>query len=248
MRHIFRLTGALALCMLTGDRALAQAVPAPLQMAAECAPRATTAPTPVDALRLVGAQGSVARALFGNGDLVIVGGGGAHGVQLGQQFFVRRSTPTRAASGPRAVSTVGRIRVVAVNDTTTIALVELACDGLLAGDHLEAYVAPVVPADANRADTSGELDFTAPGRILFGDNARTTGATGDFMVTDVGEQQGAAPGMRFAIYRDVRAAGVPLAAIGEAIVVFTAPDTSVMRVTLTRDAIYSGDLLIPRRK
>ena len=64
----------------------------------------------------------------------------------------------------------------------------------------------------------------------------------------VGEIRGAAPGTRFAIYRNVNVAGLPLAAVGEAIVVFADPETSVVRLTRVRDAIYSGDLLIPRRR
>jgi hypothetical protein len=119
---------------------------------------------------------------------------------------------------------------------------------LLTGDHLEAYVSPSLPPGADRTDTQAEPDFSAPGRLLFGDNERTTGATGDFMVTDIGETRGAAPGMRYAIYRNVNVPGVPLAVVGEAIVVFADPETSVVRLTRTRDAVYSGDLLIPRRR
>ena len=245
MKHILRLVVALAL--MTSTAAVAGAQNA-LRMAAACAPRAVTAPPSIDALRLIGAQGSVVRQLFGAGDLVVIGGGRARGVELGQQYFVRRQASGRNRTGPHAVSTAGWIRVVAVDDTTSIALVDFACDGLFAGDHLEPYVAPAIPPDANLTDTQGELDFSAPGRLLFGDNERTSGGTGDFMVTDVGETRGAAPGMRFAIYRNVNVPGLPLAAVGEAIVVFADPETSVVRLTRTRDAIYSGDLLIPRRR
>ena len=245
MKHIIRFAVAFALMTSTATVAAAQNA---LQLGAGCAPRAAAALPPVDALRLIGAQDSVARQLFGPGDLVIIGGGRARGVALGQQFFVRRPAQGTSRRGPRAVTTSGWIRVVAVDDTTAIALVDFACDGLLAGDHLEAYVPPALPLDANRTDTQGELDFSAPGRLLFGDNERTAGATGDFMVTDIGETRGAAPGMRFAIYRDVNAPGLPLAVVGEAIVVFTDAETSVVRLTRTRDAIYGGDLLIPRRR
>jgi hypothetical protein len=247
MKHIIRFAVAFALMTSTASVAAAQNA---LQLAAGCAPRAATLPPPIDALRLIGAQDSVARQLFGSGDLVIIGGGLARGVALGQQFFVRRPAALGGGSrrGPRAVTTSGWIRVVAVDDTTAIALVDFACDGMLAGDHLEAYVAPALPLDANRTDTQGEPDFSAPGRLLFGDNERTAGATGDFMVTDIGETRGAAPGMRFAIYRNVNVPGLPLAVVGEAIVVFADPETSVVRLTRTRDAIYSGDLLIPRRR
>lgn len=253
MRHLTRFAGAFTLTFSMAALAAAQNVSPPVQTAAACAVHALTTPVPIDALRLIGAQDSVGRALFGAGDLVVVAGGQARGVQLAQQFFVRRPTrPTvqgyGAGSGLRAATTAGWVRVVAVNDTTAIAIVEFACDGLLAGDYLDPYVAPVIPPDAERTDTSGEPDFSMPGRVLFGDNERSAGATGDFMVTDVGEARGAAPGARFAIYRNVGVAGLPLAAVGEAVVVFVDPQTSVVRLTRTRDAIYTGDLVVPRQR
>ncbi len=246
MKHILRF--AVALALMTSTAAVAGAQNA-LRMAAACAPRAVTGAAPsTDVLRLIGAQATVARQLFGAGDLVVVNGGRTRGMELGQQYFVRRPASSRSRTGPRAVSTTGWIRVVAVDETTSIALVDFACDGLLAGDHLEPYVVPDIPLDADRTDTHGELDFSASGQLLFGDNERTVGAVGDFMVTDVGETRGAAPGTRFAIYRNLNVAGLPLAAVGEAIVVFADPETSVVRLTRVRDAIYSGDLLIPRRR
>jgi hypothetical protein len=68
------------------------------------------------------------------------------------------------------------------------------------------------------------------------------------MVADIGQSQGATPGARFAIYRDVHRAGLPLAAVGEAIVVSAGSDTSLVRLTQTIDAVQTGDLLIPRKK
>ena len=245
MNHTLRVAVALALMTSTAAAAGAQNA---LRMAAACAPRAVTAGPSIDVLRLIGVQDSIPRHLFGAGDLVVIDGGRARGLALGQQYFVRRPARNRSLTGTRAVSTAGWIRVVAVDESTSIALVDFACDGLLAGDHLEPYLAPAIPVDTDRTDTQGELDFSAPGRVLFGDNERTVGGVGDLMVTDVGETRGAAPGSRFAIYRNVNVPGLPLAAVGEAIVVFTDPETSVVRLTRTRDAIYGGDLLIPRRR
>ena len=68
------------------------------------------------------------------------------------------------------------------------------------------------------------------------------------MVADVGQGQGAVPGTRFAIYRDLRQAGLPLAALGEGIIVSVGSDTSLVRVTQATDAVQTGDLLIPRKK
>jgi hypothetical protein len=65
---------------------------------------------------------------------------------------------------------------------------------------------------------------------------------------DIGQSQGVTPGVRFAVYRDMHDAGLPLAAVGEGIVVSVGSDTSLLRLTQTIVAVETGDLLIPRKK
>lgn len=220
----------------------------PIQVAAACAPLPASS-LPDDPLRIVGAQDVVPRTLYGGGDLVVIGGGSDRGLQPDQRYYVRRE-PLKDAryTGPRGATTSGWIRIVAVNETTAIAIVEFACDGVVRGDVLQPYADPVLPPDADRTDTTGEPDFDAAGRVLFGDNERTTGAAGDFLVTDLGGMKGLAPGSRLAIYRNLRVDGVPLAAIGEAVVVSVDSEFSVIRVTRARDAVTAGDLVVPRRR
>ena len=198
----------------------------------------------------MGAQDSAPRSLFGTRDLLIIGAGTGRGVALGQQFVIRRAPASGGlhVAGPRAIGTAGWLRIVAVNETTSIGTVEFACDGIQRGDYLEPYFEPILPANLDRTDTTGELDFSTPAHVLFGDDERLTGAVGDFMVIDAGLSHGAEPGARFAIYRDLNVNGVPLTPVGEAIVVHASADTAVVRLTMTRDAVQKGDLLIPRRK
>ncbi len=216
---------------------------------ANCAPAAGGGAVPVGALRLVGGQTLEPRSMFAPGDLLVIGGGSAQGVQLGQQFFVRRARDwgMRKSAGIHAVNTVGGIRIVAVNSGTAIASIDFACEALMVDDFLVPYVEPVLPPNVMHTDTSGELDFSSPGHILFGDDDRSTAGAGSFMVADIGSGRGATPGARLAVYRDLGVPGLPLEAVGEAIVVFAGPDTSVVRFTLTRDAVITGDLLVPHR-
>jgi hypothetical protein len=197
----------------------------------------------------VGGQTQEPWTIFGPHDLLVVGGGSAQGVQLGQQFFLRRAHDPgmEKNTGIHAVNTVGVIRIVAVNNSTAIASVDYACDALSVDDFLVPYVEPVLPPNAAHTDTSGELDFSAPGHLIYASDDRVTDGVGGFMVADIGANKGAAPGARFAVYRDTGSAGVPLVAVGEAIVVSAGPDTSVVRVTLARDAVASGDLLVPHK-
>jgi hypothetical protein len=221
-----------------------------VQMAAACAPRAASMPPGAAALRVIGAQDTVPKALYGSRDLLIISAGTSSGIQLGQQFFIRRPTLSqdRMVNGMHAVNTTGWLRIVAANETTAIGLVDFACAGIEIGDYLETYAEPELPAGADKRDSAGQLDFTATARLLFGEDGRRTEGTGRFMVSDAGSAKGSMPGSRFAIYRDLEQPGVPLAFVGEAIAVFSDNDTSVVRITFARDAVRTGDLLVPRRQ
>lgn len=222
----------------------------PLQVSAACAiPAALEVPRARD-LRVVGGQLPEPRAVFGPRDLLVISGGTHAGLRLGQRFFLRRPVTYGAPSlrRARAVRTSGWIRIVALDGDRAIAAVDVACGDILQGDYLDRFVAPVVPDGADRTDASGEPDFASLGRILFGYDESRTGAPGDFMLIDRGSGQGVVPGDRLAIYRDHRTAGMPLAPIGEGVVMSTAPATAVIRLTLARDAIETGDLVVPRRR
>ena len=229
----------------------AQELPAPITTAASCAPRASgVGPLSPDLPQIVGAQDTSARSLYGPRDLVIINAGTAKGVQAGQRFFVRRRIVSgyENKTGRHAAVTAGWLSITAVNDNTSIGRIDFACDGIQQWDYLEPWAAPALPPGADRVDASGALDFSSPSRVLFGDYGRLTGGPGDMMLADIGQGQGASPGARYAIYRDVKVPGVPLAAVGEAIVISVGDTTSLLRLTQARDAISSGDLLIPRKR
>ncbi len=250
-QRIFVVTALLA---LAASAARAQA-PAdsltPLQLSVACAlPPATSTGPPADAFRVIGTQDTVPRALFGERDLLVLNGGSTKGVQLGQQFFIRRREGfglAYANRSPHAVRTAGWIRVVAVNETTAIATVEHGCGAIMEGDYLDPFVAPSVPPGSDRADMSGTPDFEALGRVLFGDQERRAGATGEYMMIDQGTDQGVSPGAHFAVYRDLGPSGFPLASIGELTVVSTGQTLAVARITRARDAVQSGDFVVPRK-
>jgi hypothetical protein len=134
-----------------------------------------------------------------------------------------------------------------MNDASAIASIDHLCDAIAQGDYLEPFVAPVVPAEADRDDPSGDPDFTALGHVVSGDENRQIGGAGDLMLIDRGTDQGVRPGLRYAIYRDVRATGMPLAPVGEAVVLSAGSTMSLTRITRSRDAVVSGDYVAPRR-
>jgi hypothetical protein len=234
-----------------GASVYAQSAPAlsASDVAVACAPSMTVVPERplVHSLRIVGAQDTVPRTLFGMRDLVVITGGASEGVQLDQRYAIRRAVVFgRSSRGQlQTIHTTGWLRIVAVNDSTAIALVEQVCDGVVAGDYLEPFVAPA-PVAGGQINTAANLDFSSLARVLFGDEGRLLAGPGDFMMLERGDVD-IAPGARVAVYRDLRTTGVPLAAIGEGVIVTVTNGTPVMRITATRDAVRSGDYVVPHK-
>jgi len=239
-----------SIAFATAGTASAQTEPramTPFETAVACAPPASLQRPDGPTLRVAGVQDTVSRDVYGQGDLLIINGGTSAGVQLGQAFYVRRPIVAGTASGPRGIMTLGWIRVVAVNDTTSIATIEHFCDAINRLDYLEPYAPPTVLAGLDRDDPTGDLDFGSLGRVLSGIENREIAGRGEWLMIDRGADQGVAPGTRFAVYRDLHGDGLPLASVAEGVVVSTAKTTSVARITRSRDAVTSGDYVVPRK-
>ena len=219
----------------------------PLEVAVACGPPPTLEMA-ADPLRVVGAQDTVRRVVFNTNDLLVVGGGTDKGVQLGQQFYIRRPIITGSDRvHPKGLLTLGWASVVAVNEKTAIVKLDHFCGAIYSGDYLDPYTAPEVPAVVEHDDSTGELQFDALSRIVGGNENQSSGGLGSLMLIDRGAEQDTQAGMRFAVYRDVRTAGMPLAAVGEGVVLAVGKSMSVARITKSRDAIIAGDYIVPRK-
>ena len=242
-----------AACALAASGAAAQTADklTPVQIAVACAPPPVVASVPTEASRIIGSQDSVNRNVFGTPEVLIVSGGTDRGMVLGQEYFVRRvarTAETYRDKLPHQVYTVGWLRVVAVNETTTIASVDHACGDILVGDFLEPFQMPELPpGDITAVDTTHEPDFTSISKVLYGSEARRSGGAGEFMLIERGMNQDVAVGGSYAIYRDLKMAGTPLSSIGEATVVSVGPTMALIRINRSRDAVFSGDLAVPRK-
>lgn len=251
MQAFHLVLSAWSVLFLAGAPAAAQDVTpmTPLEIEVACSPPPSLDGPPAHVLQVIATQDNVPRKLGGNRDLFVINGGTLAGVQLGQQFFIRR--PNRFGTSSKAVSlgvrTLGWIRIVAVNDSTAIAAVEHACGGIIEHDYLAPYVAPVIPLGAERDAPSGQPDFTSLARVLIGDEDRQATGAGDYVLIDRGAAQGLMPGTRLSLYRDVRTPGMPLANVGEAVVISAGPVISLTRITRARDAVISGDYVAIRK-
>jgi len=203
-----------------------------------CAPVGLPAP-PVKSMVVLGGY-THGRVMFGPGEAVILGGG--QDVQKGQQYFVRRLVVDGAVKQPKegalyGVHTVGWVTVIDVKEAMTIATVTHACDGILEGDYLEPFVAPVAPPSS----LAGAPDYEHAGRILLADEGRQAGSAGMIMLMDRGLEEGVRAGQVLTIFRETLNGQGPIIDVGRGLVLSTSAKSSVVRIDSSRDAVYLGD-------
>jgi hypothetical protein len=207
-----------------------------------CAPISLPAP-PVGGLRVL--AGYVhGRIMFGPGEALIVNAGTSQGIQPGQRYFVRRHvrdafTPAYLDFVPVSVHTAGWVTIVEAKENMAVATVTHACDGVIEGDYLEPYVDPVVPTAAT---VGGAPDFEHPGRIVMADERRQTGYPGLLMLLNRGSDHGVRAGQAITIYRETLNGQGPILDVARATVLSVRPQTALVRIDSSREAVYIGDL------
>ena len=182
------------------------------------------------------------KKMFGPGETILINAGTGKGLRAGQHFFVRRVVQDRHAEQtaeiqPKSIHTAGWVTIVETQADVSVANVEEACDGVQEGDYLE----PLVLPEPTAAVPEGVPDFTRPGQVILGDDRRQLGATGSLMVVDRGTDHGVRSGQRLSIFRSTGDGTGPVVTIGEAIVVSTQAESSLMRIQKSREAIQVGD-------
>jgi hypothetical protein len=205
---------------------------------------------PSPRLVIKGVHSAENRSITAAGGEVMIGRFADDGLAPGQRFVVRRlqGNPKdfpRPEEGFGAIRTAGWVTVTAVNEWNARATVDYACDGIRAGDYLEAYTPPTLPASATEML---KPDFSERASILRGADTREMFGDGDVFNFDRGTAHGVTTGMRFAVYRDHRDGLMPLVYIADAVVVEPGETTSKAVVVKAVDAAIVGDSVIPRRQ
>jgi hypothetical protein len=222
---------------------------APRDMAGELACGARAAGTPPDMSIRVAPGREKGKSLFGPHEMLVIKAGTAQGMKIGQEYYVRRVIPDRFVHPvgdnvkTSSVHTAGWVRIVDASADSAIAEVVKACDAIEEGDYLEAFVKPEVPVTIK----DGEPDFANPGHVMLGDDRRQMAAQGDLMVLDRGSDHGIRAGQRFTIFRTTGGGTGPVARIAEATALVVHPETSVIRIDKTSDAVNVGDLVAIHR-
>jgi hypothetical protein len=224
-------------------------VPAPASAAADlaCAPFLTYA-QPKSQLRVTGSQDTYVKEMMGPGDTLVLNAGLDKGVQVGQEYFVRRVTRSFGARGPDAnhplsVHTAGRVTIVNSEPNLSLATITHACEGVLLNDFLD----PFVPPTLAETPIDGTPQFEHLGHVMLGDEGRRIVGNGEFITIDRGSDHGLVTGQRLTVFRDKRGSQGPLVEIGTVITVSVRPDNATVQVLEVRDAVMRDDLVAIRR-
>jgi hypothetical protein len=213
-----------------------------------CGARAVAAPVDMS-LRIRGGR-ERGKSLFGPGDALVITGGTPETVKVGQEYYVRRVVPDRFVAPGRdgattsSIHTAGWVRIVEVHGDSAVATISKVCDAIEEGDYLEPFLKPTVPSTA--AGT-GDPDFSDPGRLVLGDERRQMAAQGDMMVLDRGSDHGLRAGQRLTVFRNTAGGTGPVARIAEATAMVVHPETTIIRIDKTTDAVVVGDLVAIHR-
>jgi hypothetical protein len=215
-----------------------------------CAPAAAV-DQPQTGLRITGGQDSFVRRIYGPGDLVTINAGVKNGIEVGQEYYVRRLQVDRrgpvSPKSPGIVRTTGWIKVYSVDerDQLSLATITHACDTIEVGDYLEPFKLPVVPTVSTDRPKPERDNY---GKVLVGSDRRTSFGKGDYFVINRGTDHGIEVGSQFVLYRDKKMDENFLFAIGEGIATEVKENTTTVVVTQSLSAIASGDYVALRRE
>ena len=200
-------------------------------------------------LRITGGQDSFVRRIHAPGDLVTINAGKKNGIEVGQEFYVRRMQISNQAAvtrdTPANIRTVGWIRVYAVDDEWSLVTVTHACDTIEIDDFLEPFALPELPPVSKDRPKPQRGNYAL---VVSGDDRRLSFGTGDYFVINQGSDHGIEKGSQFVVYRNKNQKENFLYELGEAVAVEVKPENTTLHVTMAIDAIQKGDLVALRRE
>ncbi len=229
-----------------GPAAAAAHLPAEV-LALACAPKAALE-VPNTPLRVTGGQDSFVRHSHAPGDIITINAGSQNGIEVGQEYYTRRVLVSNREKitheTPATIVTTGWIRIWAVDDAMSLATITHACETINIDAHLEPFALPDVPVVSSKQPKPQRDNY---GRVLTGESRRTTFGKGDFFLLDRGSDHGITKGAQFVLYRNKLQADNFLYDLGEAVAVDVSAQSSTLKVTVSRDAIQSGDFVALRK-
>lgn len=186
------------------------------------------------------------------GDIVYLSSGRNAGLSPGDRFSaIERGTLVRH---PRTNKVLGRfygyqgqVRVLSVQDETSIAEISSACSTVSVDAALKPFEAVPIPSERRTPlrpindPASGDTLAEAP-MIVYGKDGLFTLGQDHVVFVDRGESDGVEPGNVYTVYRE-NAQGNPAIVLGEIAILSVHPYSSLAKVIESRYPIYVGDRL-----
>jgi hypothetical protein len=206
---------------------------------------------------------------FATDNIVYLNQGAEQGVAAGEEYSIRRvlypvyhpETRKSWLSSKNvflgfAIDQVGRLRVIAVQDDTSTALIIDSCSEARVGDFLTPYEQEPIPLIterpvADRLQTYSafqEFDTEGSGLIVLTEDQVTRVATGATVGVDLGFESNVAPGDLFIIFRDNPAdseeTSLPKLYLGHGVALRTDATSSVVKIIDAFSEIRIGDRVV----
>jgi hypothetical protein len=181
------------------------------------------------------------------GDVIYLSHGRDEGIQPGVTYQVVRPTdpirhPVTEARLGTFVARLGKIRVLAVQEKTSTAVIEQSCAPILDDDEVIPWreipiprIASLPKFDRYGTDPSGG----SVGYVVATRDFLSSVGTGYVIFTDLGSAQGARPGAALRVFRERQ--GLPRTMLGQAVILEVEPNTSSAKITLAVKEMVIGD-------
>lgn len=204
---------------------------------------------PVPKVTVVGAERQQEKILFGDGDVIYINAGEKQGVAKDQVFLLfavndewsMSSTRTGKSYG-HLIQKNGRGRVIQVDENKAVLRVEKSCSPVRLGN----YAVPFVEGQGYTGKNAGFVPYSkeqqgkTKGLVIFVGIDLTEAGTGNWVIIDLGTQDGLQPGNQVTILT-AAASKLPRHATGNAVVVGVGKNTATVKILEAADPIRVGD-------
>ncbi|MFP4082376.1 MAG: hypothetical protein ACLFVG_06420 [Candidatus Aminicenantes bacterium] len=196
-------------------------------------------------LRIIGAEREYEKRLLTDSDIVYVNKGRRDGLEKGQLFLILEKGPKIENFGPIAFKR-GRAQILGLEESMASARIEKSCGQVMIGQFL-------VPFEEKQGMLGKDLGYQVPplegeglkGNIIFLQRDSVQIGSGDWVLIDLGEEEGLRVGQQLIAYRKL-IKGAPIQILGNLIVIDTQRKTSTVKILSCREALEYGDFVKTR--